>query len=293
VEESPELLALLNAIEIDLRGAAELSLQTVESWFTQEGVVGVVAERAGSLVGYGDRWCSRQRDRAQLDLHVRPGDVEAARLLLEELESLSLPDVEPGSPASVMAVGARDTAGAVARDAGYRLVRQTHRMGISLNGLRPQPVQVPPGIVIRTYDPADETEVYATHQETFADLVDHARLGHDEWHAHRIETPSFDPSLWFVARDGGEVAGIVLCQVHWSGDPQHGHVNILGVRRPWRGRGLGIALLQHAFVSMRERGMTSATLGVDSDNATGALRLYERAGMSIELSYDIYRKELR
>ena len=291
MEESPELLALVNAIAVEHWGAAELTLDEVESWFTQDGVVGIVAERDRVLVGYGDRWCGGERNRAQLDIHVHPGDVEAAELLLHELETLARPDVDPGSPASIMVAGSRDSVGDVVAAAGYGLVRQALRMGITLNGL--EPAAVPPGIEIRTYEPADEAEVYATHQETFSDLVDHARVGPEEWRAFRIETPSFDPTLWFVARDADRVAGIALCQVHWSGNPRHGHVNILGVRRPWRGRGLGIALLGHAFTSMQARGMTKATLGVDSDNATGAVRLYERAGMSVERSYDIYRKELR
>ena len=80
--------------------------------------------------------------------------------------------------------------------------------------------------------------------------------------------------------------------MHWSGDPEHGYVSVLAVRRPWRKRGLGTALLQHSFAEMKRRGMKRATLGVDAENLTGAVALYERAGMHVEHRYDCYQKLL-
>jgi mycothiol synthase len=65
------------------------------------------------------------------------------------------------------------------------------------------------------------------------------------------------------------------------------------VRRPWRRAGLGLALLRHSFGEFYRRGTYKVVLGVDSQNLTGATRLYERAGMYIELQYDAYEKELR
>ena len=56
---------------------------------------------------------------------------------------------------------------------------------------------------------------------------------------------------------------------------------MLGVRRAWRRQGLGEALLLHAFAEFRRRDITRGTLGVDASSATGATRLYERAGMSV------------
>lgn len=72
-----------------------------------------------------------------------------------------------------------------------------------------------------------------------------------------------------------------------SGDPDVGWVSILGVRPPWRGRGLGLALLRHAF---REIGRPTVRLGVDAENVSGAVRLYERAGMRVERRFDTYEK---
>jgi ribosomal protein S18 acetylase RimI-like enzyme len=70
-------------------------------------------------------------------------------------------------------------------------------------------------------------------------------------------------------------------------------VGVLGVRRPWRRRGLGLALLHASFREFRARGLPRALLGVDSENTTGATRLYERAGMRVERTSDSYEKVLR
>jgi mycothiol synthase len=67
---------------------------------------------------------------------------------------------------------------------------------------------------------------------------------------------------------------------------------VLGVRRAWRRQGLGLALLRHAFLAFRARGMTRAALDVDAANLTGAVRLYERAGMHVAKRSDTYEKAL-
>jgi mycothiol synthase len=68
---------------------------------------------------------------------------------------------------------------------------------------------------------------------------------------------------------------------------------VLGVRRPWRRRGLGLALLRSAFGGFYRRGTRKVALAADSQSLTGATRPYERAGMHLERLYSVYRKELR
>jgi GNAT superfamily N-acetyltransferase len=109
------------------------------------------------------------------------------------------------------------------------------------------------------------------------------------------EYEGFDPTLWFLAMDGpsGEIAGICLCRAQAYNDPNVGWVNILAVRRPWRKRGIGLALLRHAFGELYRRGKNMAGLGVDAENLTGALRLYENAGMHVHRAFDLFEKEVR
>ena len=76
------------------------------------------------------------------------------------------------------------------------------------------------------------------------------------------------------------------------GEPGLGWVGILGVRSPWRRRGLGDALLRASFAALYERGLRRVGLGVDTENVTGALRLYERAGMRAVRRTDSWVLEL-
>jgi ribosomal protein S18 acetylase RimI-like enzyme len=81
------------------------------------------------------------------------------------------------------------------------------------------------------------------------------------------------------AEENGVAAGFSLCWQKSFGDPDMGWVGTLGVLRPWRRRGLGLALLQHSFARLYERGQRKVGLGVDAQSLTGATRLYEKAGM--------------
>jgi ribosomal protein S18 acetylase RimI-like enzyme len=105
-----------------------------------------------------------------------------------------------------------------------------------------------------------------------------------------LDNPQFDPELWLLAEDDGEIAGISLCQRQRSADPALGWVQTLGVRPPWRRRGLATALLQHSFAELQRRGARRAGLGVDAENPTGAVRLYERAGMHVDRRNDTWEK---
>ncbi|HIE55100.1 MAG TPA: GNAT family N-acetyltransferase [Chromatiaceae bacterium] len=70
-------------------------------------------------------------------------------------------------------------------------------------------------------------------------------------------------------------------------------MKILGVTRPYRQRGLGLALLQHSFRQLYQRGQKGVSLGVDADSLTGATRLYEKAGMTVHRRYLEFSKLLR
>jgi mycothiol synthase len=251
----------------------------------------ILAERAGTLVGYADRWREKQRHRAWLDLGVPSGETDTAARLLREMETRAEPDVDPGALAMVWVKEVDSTMCGAVEAAGYELIRHSFRMRTELDGAL-ESVEWPDGLRVATYEPAHEAAVHTAHQEAFADHWEHVFEPLEEWRKWNVEHPAFDPSLWFLVWDGDELAGISLCRVHSSGDAEHGFVSILAVRRPWRRKGLGLALLLHSLAEMRRRGMKRASLGVDAENTTGAVRLYERAGMFVERRYDLYRKEL-
>lgn len=181
---------------------------------------------------------------------------------------------------------------ALLESAGYAEIRRGYEMRIALNN-PVEAVAFPAGTALLPFDPARHAQaVHAAQQEAFRDHWGHAEdTPFEEW-VHRLNKPSFDPTLWFVAWDGDEVAGFAQCSPSDS-YPDMGYVDVLGVRRPWRRRGLGMALLRHAFHTFQSRGFARAGLGVDAQSKTNAVALYERAGMHVHRCYISMRKILR
>jgi ribosomal protein S18 acetylase RimI-like enzyme len=138
----------------------------------------------------------------------------------------------------------------------------------------------PEGITERTMRAGEEHRVYDAVIEVWQDTSDPLDETFEEWAHWTTKLPTFDPSLWFLAFAGDELAGFSLCRQD-PVDESAGYVGTLGVRRPWRRQGLGEALLLHSFQAFRDRGYKRGTLGVDASSPTGATRLYERAGMRV------------
>jgi mycothiol synthase len=180
---------------------------------------------------------------------------------------------------------------------GYRHIRSSYRMMIEMDGPVPEPAWAE-GIRLRTFDPATDAEAaYRAVNESFRDHFGHVdepfEEGFKRFKHFQLEYEGFDPTLLFLAMDGEEVAGINICRAQAYDDPQMGWVGTLGVRRSWRKRGIGLALLRHSFHEFYRRGKRKVGLGVDAENLTGALRLYENAGMHVYQQFDLFEKEVR
>jgi mycothiol synthase len=173
---------------------------------------------------------------------------------------------------------------------GFYLDRHFWRMDVGLGLEHPLDVLPPEGIEIRTFITGkDDRPVHAAFEEAFADHYAHVPWSFEDWTAMRIEGEGFDPSLWFLALDGEEIAGALAGRII----DDVGWVNTLGVRPHWRRRGIGEALLRRSFAEFHRRGIRMSSLYVDSQNETGATALYERVGMSVACQYDLYQKQLR
>ncbi len=181
-------------------------------------------------------------------------------------------------------------------DMGYKQIRSSYNMRIDMEEAPPAPLWAD-GITLKIFNPETDTEaVYNADNEAFRDHFGHVETPQEVGLArfkHFMMGEGFDPSLWFLAMDGDEIAGISLCRPKSYDDPEMGYVNILAVRRAWRKRGIGLALLQHSFGEFYRRGNRKVGLGVDAENLTGALRLYENAGMHVHLAFDLFEKTVR
>lgn len=172
--------------------------------------------------------------------------------------------------------------------AGFQEVRRNWRMEIELNGLPASP-RWPEGVELRPFIPErDDRVVFEMFERAFQDHWGDTSEDFAEWRSWAIEQADFDSSLYFIAWAGDQAVGGALCH---SGPP--GWVKSLAVAREWRGRGLGLALLQHSFGEFYRRNLRRAGLAVDSENLTGATRLYQRAGMRQTREYLNMKKVLR
>jgi GNAT superfamily N-acetyltransferase len=134
-----------------------------------------------------------------------------------------------------------------------------------------------------------DVEAFADHWGGF----DASDASFESW----LTDPDFDPSLFVVAFDGDQIAGAVTNTINRHENEALGRarglLDSVFTRRPWRGRGLAAALVARSLVLLRGRGMTSAWLGVDADNPTGALGVYKRAGFAVDLRSSEYRKPMQ
>ena len=181
-------------------------------------------------------------------------------------------------------------------NSGWIYIRSSYSMRIDLAAAPPAP-EFPEQITLRTYQPELAEAIYRAVDETFKDHFGHVdqpfESGFARFQKTMIGDPLFDGNLWYLAMEGDEVAGICLCRKEAWDDPACGYVSTLGVRRAWRKNGLGLAFLRQAFGEFHRRGYHKVSLGVDALNITGALRLYEKAGMRVVRQFDQYEKEIR
>ena len=172
---------------------------------------------------------------------------------------------------------------------GYREVRRFWEMTIALGDDPPPGPELPEGLLIEPFSPAFAREFHAALDEAFTDHWEHQPSTFDEWWERQTARPDHDPSLWFLVRDGDDVAAATRNDPERSGG---GWIGAIGVRRAWRGRGLAKALLIHSFREFHRRGQRRVGLGVDSENPTGATKLYESVGMAVDSEEVVWEKKV-
>jgi len=152
--------------------------------------------------------------------------------------------------------------------------------------------QWPEGIAVRPFIKGqDEQETYQTDEEAAEDKGYHNPLSYEDWVKRMgMDRESFEPGLWFLGCAGNEIAGVALNVV--TERSKAGWVDHLSVRRAWRKKGIGKALLLHSFGEFYRRGVQRVKLSVDSKSLTNAPHLYEHVGMQTVQQYHIYTKEI-
>ncbi len=178
------------------------------------------------------------------------------------------------------------------RKNGYDAVRYAFNMvRPDLENIPEAPM--PPGLIVRTPQPNEYRKVWDASNEAFQDHWGFFPMPEEEFLKWQ-EEPIFDPTLWRVAWDGDQVAGMVCSFISQNENVEYnrkrGYTENICVRRPYRRKGLARSLLVQSLHAVKERGMEEAALGVDAENLNGALKLYESVGFKVVKTHTIFRK---
>jgi len=302
-------IALFNTCSLEQIGKEQFEVEDIKGeWespsFDLERDTRVVVSPEGELVGYVEVWDTEPHVRLYSWGRVHPecrgqGIGTALMQWAEGRARKAIVKAPAGTQVSMMqqTLTTDEVTQALFRSQGFDLTRYFFRMLIEMEEAPPEPLW-PAGIEIRTFDREEDLEaLILANQDAFRDHWGFVERSLEEslkrWE-HWIESnPDFDPTLWYLAMDGTEIAGICLAKERMTEDPDLGWVDTLGVRRPWRRQGLGLAMLHHCFGELYRRGKPKVGLGVDAGSLTGATRLYEKAGMHVQRQYAHYEKVLR
>jgi mycothiol synthase len=154
---------------------------------------------------------------------------------------------------------------------------------------------LPEGLEVRLAKEENYRAIFKADEEAFQDHWG-MRAYTEEDFQHWTNDRMFQPELWKNAWDGDQVAGNVLNFIDHEENEKfqrlRGYTEDISVRRPWRRKGLATALLTLSLEELRKRGMQEASLGVDTENPSGALGLYERVGFRQTSQSAAYKKPL-
>ncbi|WP_200305399.1 GNAT family N-acetyltransferase [Streptomyces adelaidensis] len=289
LDDAERVCALLNEIDVLEIGRAETEVAEVradlkhpeadlerDSWLLFDG---------DRLVGYGLMWDESGGERIDMDHYALPGQPLGALHLFDLMEARAAERAAAnGAERAVVHLHlniAPTTDLDALRGRGWRTVRRYHVMDRSVSPTEPLPTP-PPGVTLRpcATEP-DRRQAHALLQAAFADHFDFQPRTYEQW-LDDIDAETVDWSLvWLVRVDGlGDAAALR------SRNDRTGMAWIagIGVLREARGRGLGSLLLRHTFGHYASLGRDRIGLGVDTDNSTGALSLYERHGMKLDFA---------
>jgi mycothiol synthase len=207
---------------------------------------------------------------------------------------LAMPDGLPRS----LRVGFQDTQHAsiaLVERHGFRPIRYFYRMRRDLGQPIPE-ATLPDGLTLRTFTPDMSAALKDAFNESFRDHWNFHTVSEEDWQTFFMQRSSFRPDLTLLVMDGDQIAGYSINRVSPEENAREGFnegwIGQLGVRRPWRKRGIATALLCASMTAFKGEGLDYATLGVDAENPTGALHIYERVGFFVAKRYIQFSKPI-
>lgn len=294
LDDAAAVCALLNEVDLLEIGRADTELAEVQaslkhpevelerdSWLLFDG---------DRLIGYGLAWDDSGGERIDIDHYTLPDQQQGALYVFDLMEARAAERAAANGAARAVVHLHLNIAPTIDLDAlrarGWRAVRRHNVMARPLDGTTDRLPTPPPGVTLRPcLDEPDRWRAHALLQECFTEHFDFQPRTYEQW-LDDIDAERVDWSLIWVAHVDGLGDAAVLrshndrASMAWIGN--------LGVLRQARGKGLGSHLLRHAFGHYAALGRDRIGLGVDTDNSSGALALYERHGMSLDYGVDTW-----
>ena len=269
----------------------------------------VMLETDGQLVGYGrtfwereakgDTWLYNHSAYLLPDWRRRGVGGAMLRWLEQRAEAVSLEHAHPRQARRFFQVFCAETEmgkAALLQQAGYSPVRHFYLM-VRSNLENIPAIELPGGLEVRPVRTSQLRDIWEANVEAFSDHwgePEHTEAEYQSW----LKNGEFQPEIWKVAWDAGanQVAGMVLGYIDHEQNARQqrrrGWSENICVRRRWRKRGLARALIVQNLRELKARGMTEAALGVDTENLTGALRVYESMGFRAVRKDALWRKQM-
>jgi mycothiol synthase len=288
MEDAEAVTDLIAACEMVDQGEPDIVLEDVRSDWRRPSFD---LRRDSLLVLDGERpvgYAEVLHKRVQVEVLPDARGRGVGTALLRWTERRALDDLPPGETVRVGQTVSDESRAAVRllKSAGYSpqwnawILRIRHREP-------PAPPVLPPGIRIREFAPGEEDRiVHDVMERAFSEWPDREPYPFEDWRAGSIERDGFEPWQIPVVVDRGKIVGMAYLIPY----PGEGWVQQIAVSKSHRGRGLGRALLQHAFSEFHRRG--EGVVGLSTDSRTGALDIYEHVGMKVERSFTRYSKDL-
>jgi len=176
---------------------------------------------------------------------------------------------------------------------GYEAVRYSFEMSRLLDDI--PNAALPEGVEARPAEEKDWRKVWETANEAFRDHWGYAEPEEEDYLSYK-GSKYFQPHLWQVAWDGDRIVGSVMNYIdhdyNQKYDRKRGWTENISTLKDYRQRGIASALIVRSMHMHKAQGMTEVGLGVDTNNPTGALRLYQNLGYHEDKTFLTFRKEL-
>ncbi len=308
-EDLPGIVNVINAADMFDQTQSGASIEEVKEHMTQPGMNPTenvfVAEDDGVIVAYIQLYLARSEPnsfRTWFEVHpTRRGRGLEGRLLarayaraeerIGEVETAAVNFHTMANATDPRRIEAIERFGLLEIRRFWRMVRP------NLEGIA-EP-RFPAGLITRAYlRPDDDVAMHGTDTEVFRDHWGHADQPFEAWQ-HYIDFVFVRPEISVIAQNPatGEIAGFCMLAINDEENRRlglrRGWIDILGVRRAYRRHGLGTALLLKGLQQLRDAGCVQAALGCDSENLTGATRIYERVGFGVDRTRIAFSKPMR